>query len=63
MARRGFFSFHYERDCWRAGQVGNSWRYHERSLVVRQCAGQRSKETLSRDDLATTVFIGGMEEC
>lgn len=25
MARRGFFSFHYERDCWRAGQVRNSW--------------------------------------
>jgi hypothetical protein len=25
MARRAFFSFHYERDCWRAGQVRNSW--------------------------------------
>jgi len=25
MARRSFFSFHYERDCWRAGQVRNSW--------------------------------------
>ena len=25
MARRAFFSFHYERDCWRAGQIRNSW--------------------------------------
>lgn len=25
MARQTFFSFHYERDVWRAGQVRNSW--------------------------------------
>jgi len=25
MARRVFFSFHYERDNWRAGQARNSW--------------------------------------
>jgi hypothetical protein len=25
MARRAFFSFHYEGDAWRAGQVRNSW--------------------------------------
>jgi len=25
MARRAFFSFHYERDIWRASQVKNSW--------------------------------------
>lgn len=25
MTRRVFFSFHYERDAWRAGQVRNSW--------------------------------------
>ncbi len=25
MARRVFFSFYYERDVWRAGQVRNSW--------------------------------------
>jgi hypothetical protein len=25
MARRVFFSFHYEGDVWRAGQVRNSW--------------------------------------
>jgi len=25
MVRRVFFSFHYERDIWRAGQVRNSW--------------------------------------
>lgn len=25
MARRAFFSFHYERDIWRASQIRNSW--------------------------------------
>jgi hypothetical protein len=25
MARHVFFSFHYERDIWRASQVRNSW--------------------------------------
>ena len=25
MARRVFFSFHYERDVWRAAQIRNSW--------------------------------------
>lgn len=25
MARKVFFSFHYERDVWRAAQVRNSW--------------------------------------
>lgn len=25
MARKVFFSFHFERDVWRAGQVRNSW--------------------------------------
>jgi len=25
MAGRAFFSFHFERDVWRAGQVRNSW--------------------------------------
>lgn len=25
MARKIFFSFHYERDVWRAGQIRNSW--------------------------------------
>src|SRR3989338_1966278 len=25
MARKVFFSFHYERDVWRAGQIRNSW--------------------------------------
>jgi hypothetical protein len=30
MARRAFFSFHFERDCWRAGQVRNSWVTQDR---------------------------------
>src|SRR6266850_269697 len=30
MARRVFFSFHYERDCWRASQIRNSWVTQDR---------------------------------
>jgi hypothetical protein len=30
MARQTFFSFHYERDVWRAGQVRNSWVTQDR---------------------------------
>jgi hypothetical protein len=30
MARRTFFSFHYERDAWRAGQVRNCWVTQDR---------------------------------
>jgi hypothetical protein len=31
MARHTFFSFHYERDVWRAGQVRNSWVTQDRT--------------------------------
>ena len=30
VARRTFFSFHFERDSWRAGQVRNSWLTKDR---------------------------------
>jgi len=30
VARRVFFSFHYERDAWRAGQVRNAWLTQDR---------------------------------
>jgi hypothetical protein len=33
MARRVFFSFHYERDVWRAGQVRNSWVTKDREAA------------------------------
>lgn len=33
MARRTFFSFHYERDVWRAGQVRNSWITKDREAA------------------------------
>ena len=33
MARRTFFSFHYERDAWRAGQVRNSWVGRDREAA------------------------------
>src|SRR6266516_6647582 len=33
MARRVFFSFHYERDVWRAAIVRNSWLTKERQAA------------------------------
>lgn len=33
MARRVFFSFHYERDIWRANQVRNSWVTQDREAA------------------------------
>lgn len=33
MARRVFFSFHYERDIWRVNQVRNSWVTKEREAA------------------------------
>jgi hypothetical protein len=33
MARHTFFSFHYERDAWRASQVRNSWVTQDRDAA------------------------------
>jgi hypothetical protein len=33
MARRTFFSFHYENDVWRAGQVRNCWVTQDREAA------------------------------
>jgi MTH538 TIR-like domain (DUF1863) len=33
MARRTFFSFHFERDSWRAAQVRNSWVTQDRNAA------------------------------
>lgn len=33
MARRVFFSFHHDRDVWRAGQVRNSWVTKDREAA------------------------------
>lgn len=33
MARRAFFSFHHDRDAWRAGQVRNSWVTKDRETA------------------------------
>lgn len=33
MARRAFFSFHYQDDIWRAGQIRNSWVTQDREMA------------------------------
>ena len=71
MARRVFFSFHYERDVWRAGQVRNSWVTKDReeagfwdaaSWEAVKKKGQSAVETWIDDQLkgtsVTVVLIG-----
>lgn len=72
MTRRVFFSFHYEGDAWRAGQVRNSWvvkQDHESAGFVDAAAwevvkkkGKESIEKWINDQLngtsVTVVLIG-----
>ena len=71
MARRTFFSFSYERDCWRAGQVRNSWVTKDREsagfwdAVVWEEVKKKSKDAIEKwidDQLkgtsVTVVLIG-----
>ena len=62
MARRVFFSFHYERDIWRASIVRNSWV----TKADREAAGfwdaSLWEETKRRGDAAIQRLIdGGLE--
>src|SRR5437867_4935474 len=56
MARRVFFSFHYERDNWRAGQVRNSWVTRDREAAGFWDAAAW-QEVKSRGDAAIRNWI------
>jgi hypothetical protein len=73
MARRVFFSFHYERDVWRAGQVRNSWVTQDREIAGFWDAAaweevkKKGKEAIERwidkqlDGTSVTVVLIGTE--
>lgn len=58
MARHTFFSFHYERDAWRASQVRNSWVTQDR-----EASGFFDKakweEAKKKGDAAIKAWIDG----
>lgn len=72
MARRVFFSFHYERDVWRANVVRNSWMTHphreaagfwdaslwERARLTGRRAVRRMIDAGLRGTSVTAVLIG-----
>jgi hypothetical protein len=59
MARQTFFSFHFERDVWRAGNVRNSWRFKKEA--DRQDVGfwdaAKWEETKKKGDEAVHKWI------
>jgi hypothetical protein len=75
LARRVFFSFHYERDAWRAGQVRNSWvTKPDREAVFRDAAGWEAVQSQGDDAIkrwidsrlegtSVTVVLIGAETC
>lgn len=73
MARRTFFSFHFERDNWRAGQVRNSWVGRDREdagfwdAASWEEVKKRGREAIERwidrqlDGTSVTVVLIGAE--
>src|SRR5947209_5199013 len=56
MARRVFFSFHYERDVWRASVVRNSWVTQDRQAAGFFDAGMW-EEAKKKGDAAIRAMI------
>ena len=73
MARRAFFSFHFERDNWRAGQVRNSWVTKDREdagfwdAAAWEEVKKKGKDAIERwidkqlDGTSVTVVLIGAE--
>lgn len=62
MARRVFFSFHYQNDIWRVNQIRNSWRHRNENQRVAEgffdgSIWERSKRT-SDDSLKNLIREG-----
>jgi MTH538 TIR-like domain (DUF1863) len=57
MARHVFFSFHFERDAWRAGQVRNSWIAKPDREVSGFWDSAAWEEVKKRDDKAIKDWI------
>ncbi len=62
MARRVFFSFHYERDIWRSSIVRNSWLTHPDREAAGFWDASLWEETKLRGDAAIQRLIdAGLE--
>jgi MTH538 TIR-like domain (DUF1863) len=61
MARRAFFSFHYERDVWRAGQIRNCWVTKDRESAGFWDAAAW-EEVKKKGDAAIEKWIDGQLE-
>lgn len=61
MARRAFFSFHHQRDSWRAAQVRNSWVTQEREAAGFWDAAAW-EEVQKKDEATIKRWIGGQME-
>lgn len=54
MARKIFFSFHYDRDIWRVSQIRNSWVAHGSSNSAAGWIDHAEWESVRRTDPAST---------
>lgn len=61
MARRVFFSFHYERDIWRANVVRNSWLTQDREAAGFWDASLWEEAKKKGDDAIKRMIDKGLE--
>lgn len=61
MARRTFFSFHYERDIWRANQVRNSWVTQDREAAGFFDAGLWEEAKKKGEEAIKKLILQGLE--
>lgn len=61
MARRVFFSFHYERDIWRANVVRNSWVTHDRESAGFWDASLWEEEKKKGEEAIKRMINKGLE--
>ena len=61
MARRVFFSFHYERDIWRANVVRNSWVTQDREAAGFWDASLWEEAKKKNDDAIKRMIDKGLE--
>ena len=61
MARRTFFSFHYDRDVWRANEVRNSWLTQDREAAGFFDAGLWEESKNKGDEAIKKLILQGLE--
>jgi hypothetical protein len=61
MARRTFFSFHYDRDIWRANVVRNSWVTKDREAAGFWDASLWEEAKIKGDESIKTMILDGLK--